>query len=55
MPFSQSDYYEPEMGMDLMRRFFLFQPLLDRERLAEIKRATNGIERATSRPTAAAW
>ncbi len=46
MPFSQSDYYAPEMGAGLMRRFLLFGPLLERGRLAEIKAATNVIEQA---------
>ena len=44
MPFSQSDYYAPEMGAGLTRRFILFGPLMGRERLAEIKRTTNEIE-----------
>lgn len=43
-PFSQSDYYASEMGVDLVRCFVLFGPLFDRERLREIKRATNEIE-----------
>jgi hypothetical protein len=46
MSFSQSDYYAPEMGMDLTRCFILFQPLLGRERLVDIKRSTNEIEQA---------
>jgi hypothetical protein len=45
-PFSQSDYYTPEMGTDLMRRFVLFRPLLGRERLTDIKCMTNEIEQA---------
>ena len=49
MPFTQSGYYDPEMGAGLMRRFLLFSPLLERERLAEIKAATNMIEQAHSR------
>lgn len=44
MVFSQSGYYAPEMGDHLMRCFVLFQPLLPRERLVEIKRGTNDIE-----------
>jgi hypothetical protein len=48
VPFSQSDYYAPEMGPDLGRCFLLFHPLLDRERLAGIKCATNGIEESFS-------
>jgi len=48
MPFSQSDYYALEMGPDLTRCFFLFEPLFDRERLAGIKRATNAVEQKFS-------
>ncbi len=44
MAFSQSDYYAPEMGDHLMRRFVLFASLIGRERLVAIKRATNEIE-----------
>ena len=44
MPFSQSNYYASEMGAGLMRRFLLFGPLLARDRLADIKAATNMIE-----------
>jgi hypothetical protein len=44
MAFSQSDYYGPEMGAHLMRCFVLFRPLLPREQLVAIKRATNEIE-----------
>ena len=32
MPFSQSDYYRPEMGEGLRRYFLLFEPLLERDR-----------------------
>ena len=49
MPFTQSGYYDPEMGAGLMRRFLLFSPLFGRERLAEIKAATNTIEQAHAR------
>jgi hypothetical protein len=43
-PFDHSDYYEDEMGANLTRFFVLFEPLLARDRLAEIKLATNGVE-----------
>ncbi len=45
-PFSQSDYYRPEMGEGLRRYFLLFEPLMERELLAEVKLGTNGIERS---------
>jgi hypothetical protein len=44
MSFSQSDYYCREMGSDLKRYFILFRPFDGRERLAELKLATNGVE-----------
>jgi hypothetical protein len=47
-PFSQSDYYCPEMGEGLQRYFVLFEPLSDRERLANIKGETNEMEQASA-------
>jgi hypothetical protein len=44
MPFSQSDYYCPEMGEALLRYFLLFRPLKGRETLTEVKVETNRIE-----------
>jgi hypothetical protein len=46
--FSYTKYYEAEMGDNLLRLFLLFEPLLQRERLAEIKVKTNGFERDLS-------
>ena len=37
MPFDQTDYYEPEMGTGLTRRFCAFGNLLDPAGLAEVK------------------
>jgi hypothetical protein len=48
-PFRQSDYYRPEMGGGLGRYLLLFEPLLDRATLAEVKLGTNAIEQALSR------
>ncbi len=48
MPFSESNYYEAEMGAGLLRYFVLFEPLLDRDKLAAFKVASNGIEAAAS-------
>ena len=44
VPFTHSAYYEPEMGPGLSRCFLLFEPLVARERLVEMKHATNAIE-----------
>ncbi|MBI5864699.1 MAG: DUF4416 family protein [Planctomycetes bacterium] len=44
-PFSQTRYYEPEMGPDLKRQFVSFEKRVAVDRLAEIKLATNEIER----------
>jgi len=46
MPFDATSYYFGEMGKPLLRRFFSFPALVERERLAGIKRLTNGIEEA---------
>lgn len=48
-PFTQTDYYEREMGPGLWRQFVCFAPLVSRERLAEIKLATNALEQSLSR------
>ncbi|HEX2964892.1 MAG TPA: DUF4416 family protein [Syntrophorhabdaceae bacterium] len=42
--FTYTDYYEKEMGSDLLRTFVLFKSLKDREFLADIKLVTNEIE-----------
>lgn len=43
-PFTQTDYYEPEMGCDLQRRFVSFVTLIPPGQLADIKHETNLIE-----------
>lgn len=42
--FDNTDYYTPEMGSGLTRRFCSFKKLVERDRLAAIKLATNDIE-----------
>ncbi len=42
--FTYTDYYEKEMGSDLLRTFVLFRSLKNRESLADIKIITNAIE-----------
>lgn len=44
-PFVQTDYYERTMGRDLRKQFLAFHDLVGPERLAEIKLATNDLER----------
>lgn len=41
---SQTDYYSVEMGDRLSRIFILFEPLLERDVLSEIKLKSNDIE-----------
>lgn len=45
IPFTWTQYYEKEMGTDLMRLFVLFAPLVGREELPGVKKATNSIEK----------
>jgi hypothetical protein len=45
-PFIHTKYYEKEMGENLMRTFVLFEPLVEREILPEIKLTTNEMERS---------
>lgn len=42
--FDQTDYYEPEMGPDLQRRFLSFERPIGPDELAEIKLETNALE-----------
>ena len=44
IPFDFTDYYTAEMGDIIDRVFFSFEPLIDADRLAEIKRQTNVLE-----------
>jgi hypothetical protein len=48
LPFVHSKYYDKEMGENLLRIFLLFEPLLHRDLLPEIKLKTNDIERLLS-------
>ena len=43
--FNFTDYYEEEMGQSLIRRFITFENLISPDRLPEIKRTTNTIEK----------
>ncbi len=42
--FTHTDYYQEEMGENLRRKFFAFERLVPRDRLAEIKSWTNELE-----------
>ena len=44
LPFDCTQYYAPEMGEGLLRRFCTFRPLIPRELLVRIKRETNEVE-----------
>jgi hypothetical protein len=44
MQFSQTNYYEKEMGGNLSRIFIIFEPLFQREILPYIKLKTNDLE-----------
>ena len=43
-PFDVTDYYEKEMGLELLRRFLSFQDLIMPDEIAEIKIRTNELE-----------
>ncbi len=43
-PFDHSDYYVSEMGEGLVKFLVSFGPLLGQDRLAAVKRMTNGME-----------
>ena len=44
MPFTQTSYYEREMGDQLMRCYIAFKPLRSKGELAEAKHLTNELE-----------
>lgn len=48
LKFTYTDYYEREMGRDLLRRFISFQRLIRPDNLREIKIFTNALERKLS-------
>jgi len=50
LPFNFTDYYAPEMGNDLFRRFITFASLISRTLLPEIKQKTNHLEEKYSTP-----
>ncbi len=45
-PFTQTRYYDQELGTPIMRRMISFQDLVAQDRLPEIKLATNALEDA---------
>jgi len=51
-PFSETDYYEPEMGAHLMRRFYSFTRLISPDAIVEAKLLTNRIEAELSNGSA---
>jgi Domain of unknown function (DUF4416) len=55
VPFLATRYYEREMGPELQRLFWSFEPLIAPETLAGIKRATNAVERMHARWDGQGW
>lgn len=49
VPFEYTDYYAPEMGVKLVRRFLSMEKLIRPEALPDIKLATNVIEEESAR------
>lgn len=52
-PFTQSDYYQAEMGAGLLRRFFAFKSLIAPEALASAKLVTQELEAVVAEDCAA--
>src|SRR5438094_10156976 len=50
MPFTQTTYYEREMGANLTRLYVAFEPLVSMATLAAIKHITNQLEARWSTP-----
>jgi len=53
IPFDFTDYYAPEMGPGLLRKFATHQALIDPGQLASVKIRTNEMEAALARELAA--
>jgi len=49
MPFNHTEYYEKEMGANLLRQFLSFRRLINPRKLAAIKLYTNRLEKRLSR------
>ena len=47
-PFNGTDYYQPEMGDNLLRKFISFPPSFDPTEIAKVKLATNETEKELS-------
>jgi hypothetical protein len=48
MPFDYTDYYSPEMGGALVRRFLSMEKLIQPEALSDVKLATNELEQKSA-------
>lgn len=44
IPFEFTDYYAPEMGKNIVKKFFVFEKLIDRSKIGLVKIFTNKIE-----------
>jgi len=53
IPFDFTDYYTPQMGPGLLRKFVTHEQLISPERLASIKVSTNAMEKELARELAA--
>ncbi len=51
-PFTQTRYYEPTMGTDLIKQFFVHERLVPMDQLADVKRHTILLEEALQRERA---
>ncbi|MBM4043199.1 MAG: DUF4416 family protein [Planctomycetes bacterium] len=54
IPFTFTDYYAPEMGPGLLRKFVAHEPLIPPDRIVAIKLLTNEFEAALARDLRAA-
>jgi hypothetical protein len=55
LPFDATRYYEREMGPQLQRLFWSFEPLIAPETLVDIKRDTNALEQAYAMSDGPGW
>ncbi|HPY76362.1 MAG TPA: DUF4416 family protein [Anaerohalosphaeraceae bacterium] len=54
-PFTQTEYYNDQMGQSILRNFLAFERLIDPGLLAQIKHQTNDLEKTLAKELSSPW
>jgi hypothetical protein len=54
-PFTQTEYYNDQMGQGILRNFLAFEKLIDPGQIAEIKHKTNDLEKKLAEQLKTPW